>query len=256
MEDQPDREVTIVDNASSDNTRKILDGYKDKVRVILNETNTGYTRACNQGIEASTGEFVLLLNPDTRIIGNALEELVSFLSRHKTAGATAPQLLNEDMSIQHSCRTLPTYWDMFCEMSLLSAIFSRSPVFSRWKMGYFDHDSMREVEQPMAAALLVRKSTLDNVGNMDERYLMFFNDVDLCKKIIGGGEKIIFYPGSRIIHAKGKSVYKDHKRMIGIWNDDCLKYFKKHHNNFILYPLLALGIRFTGFFRMLFAKSK
>ena len=255
IEEKSDHEIIVVDNSSTDKTREILEGYGDRITVILNSTNTGYTKACNQGMEAASGEFVLLLNPDTLIVADALEKLVSFLDRHKKAGAVAPQLLNEDMSIQNSVRTLPTYWDMFCEMSLLSAVMPKSPLFSRWKMRYFDHDSMREVEQPMAAALLIRKSTLDAIGNMDERYQMFFNDVDLCKKILDNGEKIIFYPDARIVHAKGKSVYKDHKRMIKIWNTDCLKYFKKHHDNFILYPLLALGIHFTGFFRSLFAKS-
>lgn len=256
LEESHDYEIIVVDNASSDNTRGLLEEYQDRITVILNSTNTGYTKACNQGIEAASGEFVLLLNPDTIIVADALEQLVSFLSRHKNAGAVAPQLLNENMSIQHSVRTLPSYWDMFCEMSLLSVIMPKSPLFSRWKMRYFDHDSMREVEQPMAAALQIRKSTLDRIGDMDERYQMFFNDVDLCKKILDNGEKIIFYPGARIVHSKGKSVYKDHKRMIKIWNTDCLKYFKKHHDNFILYPLLAFGIHFTGFFRSLFAKSK
>lgn len=256
IEEKSDHEIIVIDNASTDRTREILEGYGDKITLILNSTNTGYTRACNQGMEAASGEFVLLLNPDTLIVADAMKELVTFLDRHKKAGAVAPQLLNEDMSIQPSVRTLPTYWDMFCEMSLLSALMPKSPLFSRWKMRYFDHDSMREVEQPMAAALLIRKSTLDRIGNMDERYKMFFNDVDFCKKILDAGEKIIFYPGARIVHAKGKSVYKAHKRMIKIWNTDCLKYFKKHHPNFILYPLLAFGIHVTGFFRSLFAKSK
>jgi hypothetical protein len=256
IEETSAHEIIVVDNDSSDSTKDILKGYKDKIKLILNSSNTGYTKACNQGIEASTGDFVLLLNPDTLIVEDALDELVSFLNRHTTAGAAAPQLLNEDLSIQDSCRTLPTYWDMFCEMSLLSAIMPGSRVFSRWKMRYFDHDSMREVEQPMAAALLIRKETLSEIGNMDERYKMFFNDVDLCKKILDSGCKIIFYPDAKIIHAKGKSVYKDHKRMIKIWNSDCLKYFKKHHYNFILYPLLSFGIHFTGFFRAIFAKSK
>ncbi len=246
-------EVIVVDNASKDNTRELLGAFQN-VTLILNGTNLGYTKACNQGIERSTGEYVLLLNPDTIIYDNALDNLLDYVNKNDLSAA-APQLLNEDMTIQHSCRTLPGYWDMFCEMTLLSAIFPKSRLFSRWKMRYFDHDSVREVEQPMAAALLIKKSVLDEVGMMDERYKMFFNDVDLCKKLKDAGYKIMFYPGAKIIHSKGRSIYKDRKNMIRVWNKDCLKYFKKYHYNFILYPLLSFGIHFTGFFRTLFAKS-
>lgn len=246
-------EIIVVDNASKDKTRDIIKPLKI-IKPVLNGTNLGYTKACNQGIEKSNGEYVLLLNPDTLIYDDALKVLTEYAVKNELTAA-APQLLNEDMTIQHSCRTLPGYWDMFCEMSLLSAIFPKSRLFSRWKMRYFDHDSVREVEQPMAAALLIKKSVLDEVGMMDERYKMFFNDVDLCKKLKDAGYKIVFYPGAKIIHSKGRSIYKDRKNMIKIWNKDCLKYFKKYHYNFILYPLLSFGIHFTGFFRTLFAKS-
>lgn len=256
LENENAPEVIVVDNNSHDRTREILAGYGDKIKVILNPDNKGYTWACNQGIEASDGKYVLLLNPDTLIVDNALEKLVDFMDKNSNAGAAAPQLLNEDMSIQHSCRTLPGYWDMFCEMTLLSAIFPRSRVFSRWKMRYFDHNTIEEVEQPMAAALIVRKDLLDRVGNMDGRYSMFFNDVDLCKKIIDTGNKIIFYPDAKILHAKGKSIYKDRARMIKVWTDDCLKYFSKHHYNLILYPVFYLSLKFTSFFRVIFAKLK
>jgi GT2 family glycosyltransferase len=256
LENENAPEVIVVDNDSHDCTREILTGYGGKIKVIFNPDNKGYTWACNQGMEASRGKYVLLLNPDTLIVGNALERLVDFMDKNSNAGAAAPQLLNEDMSIQHSCRTLPTYWDMFCEMTLLSAIFPRSRVFSRWKMRYFDHNTIEEVEQPMAAALIVRKDLLDRVGNMDGRYSMFFNDVDLCKKIIDTGNKIIFYPDAKILHAKGKSIYKDRARMIKVWTDDCLKYFSKHQYNLILYPVFYLSLKFTSFFRVIFAKQK
>ena len=250
-----DYEIIIVDNASGDETVNIIEGYgSDRIRLIVNGENTGYTKASNQGIETAKGEYVLLLNPDTVIKGNALRGLVDYLKGKGGAGAAAPQLLNEDGTIQKSCRKLPRYPDMFFEMSLLAAVFPKSSFFARWKMNYFDHNSEQPVEQPMAAALMIKKRVLDNVGNMDSRYQMFFNDVDLCRKILDSGKDIMFYPAEKIVHAKGKSVYKDRARMIKIWNDDCLKYFKKYHNNIVLYPLLFIGIKTTGAFRILFYK--
>ncbi|MBS1514700.1 MAG: glycosyltransferase family 2 protein [Bacteroidetes bacterium] len=245
-------EIIVVDNASKDKTRSILKNYSvqtDFVKIILNDDNKGYTLANNQGINEAKGEFVLLLNPDTKITDGALEKMIEFLLVSSDAGAVAPQLLNEDYTIQKSCRTFPTYWDMFCEFSLLSKIFPMSNTFARWKMNYFSHNELAEVEQPMAAALMIKKNVLDKVQGFDERYKMFFNDVDLCKSIVDAGYKIYFYPESKIFHIKGASIYKDRKNMLRVWNDDCIKYFKKYYNNFLLTPLLSVGLKLSLPFR-------
>ncbi|MBX7045931.1 MAG: glycosyltransferase family 2 protein [Ignavibacteria bacterium] len=245
-------EIIVVDNASKDKTRSILKNYSvqtDFVKIILNDDNKGYTLANNQGINEARGEFVLLLNPDTKITDGALEKMIEFLLVSSNAGAIAPQLLNEDYTIQKSCRAFPTYWDMFCELLLLSKIFPMSNTFARWKMNYFSHNELAEVEQPMAAALMIKKSVLDKVQGFDERYKMFFNDVDLCKSIVDAGYKIYFYSDSKIFHIKGASIYKDRKNMLRVWNDDCIKYFKKHYNNFLLTPLLSLGLKLSLPFR-------
>lgn len=245
-------EIIVVDNASKDETRSILKNYSvqtDFVKIILNDNNKGYTLANNQGINEARGEFVLLLNPDTKITDGALEKMIEFLLVSSNAGAIAPQLLNEDYTIQKSCRTFPTYWDLFCELFLLSKILPMSETFAGWKMNYFNHNELAEVEQPMAAALMIKKNVLDKVKGFDERYKMFFNDVDLCKSIVDTGYKIYFYPESKIFHIKGASIYKDRKNMLRVWNDDCIKYFKKYYNNFLLTPLLSVGLKLSLPFR-------
>lgn len=245
-------EIIVVDNDSKDRTRNILKNYAvqtDFIRVILNEDNKGFTLANNQGIKIANGEFILLLNPDTKVTENSLIKLIEQLATLGYMGAIAPQLLNEDFTIQQSVRTFPTYWDMFCELTLLSKIFPMSRIFARWKMNYFNHNEIDEVEQPMAAALMVKKNVMDKVNGFDERYKMFFNDVDLCKSIVDAGYKIYFYPDSKIFHLKGASIYKDRKNMLRIWNDDCITYFKKHYNNFLLNPLLSLGLKLSLPFR-------
>lgn len=253
-------EVVIVDNNSSDKTAELLkESYGEKsdlIKLIFNGENTGYTKANNQGIKTASGKNILLLNPDTKITDNSILKLNQKLNENERNGAIAPQLLNEDLSIQKSCRTFPRYFDMFCEMSLLSKIFPDSELLSNWKMNYFTHNEERSVEQPMAAALMIKKKVLEEISYFDERYSMFFNDVDLCRKIKNCGYNILFFPEAKIIHKKGVSIYKDRLRMIRVWNDDCLKYFKKYHNNFIFYNLLLLGLKITGFFRILLYKMK
>ncbi|MDQ3019702.1 MAG: glycosyltransferase family 2 protein [Bacteroidota bacterium] len=251
-------EIIIVDNNSSDKTldaiQNIADNKFQTIKVIINKENTGFTKACNQGILSSNGKNILLLNPDTKIANDSLKVLWDKLVATDKTGAVAPQLLNDDGSIQKSCRTFPTYFDMFCELTLLSYIFPKSKIFSRWKMNYFDHNKESTVDQPMAAALMIKGKVLKEINNFDERYLMFFNDVDLCKKIYDRGHEIIFYPEAKVIHKKGVSIYKDRKRMIRVWNEDCLSYFKKYYNNFILYNWLLVSLKLSGFFRILIYK--
>lgn len=250
-------EIIIVDNNSSDKTSDIVTGLIEKyskIRFIQNTENKGYTEACNQGMEIAAGENIFLLNPDTILLGSCIELLIKKLSEDMKTGAVAPQLLNPDKTIQYSCRTFPEYRDMFFEMILLSAMFGKSRFLSRWKMNYFSHNEEREVDQPMAAALMIRKDVLLRTGNFDGRFRMFFNDVDLCKKIHDNGYKIIFYPESKIIHEKGVSIYKDRERMINVWNEDCLKYFRKYHYNFILYNWLKISLKVTGILRIIFYK--
>lgn len=252
-----DYEIIVVDNNSLDKTSEIVTGLiktNSKIKFIQNSENKGYTKACNQGMEIATGENIFLLNPDTVLQGSSIEMLIKKLNEDRKTGAVAPQLLNPDKTIQFSCRTFPGYRDMFFEMILLSAIFGKSRIFSRWKMNYFSHNEEREVEQPMAAALMIRKDVLDKTGNFDGRFSMFFNDVDLCKKIHDKGCKIIFYPEAKIIHEKGISIYKDRVRMIKVWNEDCLKYFRKYHYSFILYYWLMISLKVTGILRIIYYK--
>ncbi len=253
-----DYEIIIADNNSSDNTLEVIGKFAGNkfpiVNVIVNADNRGFTKACNQGINSSSGKNILLLNPDTVIKDNSIKVLSDILTSKEKTGAVAPQLLNIDGTIQKSVRTFPEYFDMFCEFSLLSYILPYSRKFSRWKMNYFSHDTETVVDQPMAAALMIKGNVLRKAGSFDERFLMFFNDVDMCRKIYAEGYEILFCPRAKMIHAKGVSIYKDRERMIRIWNDDCLNYFKKYNNNILLYVWLSISLKISGFFRILINK--
>jgi hypothetical protein len=251
-------ETVIIDNDSADMTVTVIENFlrvtDQNIVFIKNNDNLGFTKACNQAIHASTGDYIFILNPDTEIIGDAISSMMKYLDENEHAGVVAPQLLSFHSKIQYSCRTFPTYWDLFSEMLLLATIFPKSEFFSRWKMRYFDHKSLREVDQPMGAALLLKRKVLEAVGGLDERFIMFYNDVDFCKRISDAGFKIIFFPDAKVKHIEGISVYKDRSGMIKIWNKDCLRYFKKHNYNVILYPLLFIGLKVTGVLRVIKAK--
>jgi O-antigen biosynthesis protein len=252
-------EIIIIDNASEDNTIEIIKQFSNDesndIKLIENKSNEGFTSANNTGLRISKGKYILLLNPDTEITKDSLKILIDFLEKNINTGAVAPQLLNQDGSIQFSCRTFPKYRDMFFEMLLISKVFSKSRFFSGWKMKYFSHNEVRKVDQPMAAALLIKSDLIKNINYFDPQFEMFFNDVDLCRKIYDSGSEIFFIPGSKVYHIKGASIFRNRKKMIDTWNNDCLNYFRKYHYNFLQFNLLKAGLYFTGFFRKIFSTS-
>lgn len=251
-------DTVIVDNASSDNTIKIVENFikmtQHDIKFIKNSENRGFTEGCNQAISPSKGDYIFILNPDSEIVDTSLAKMIKYLDENDEVGVVAPQLISRDGDIQYSCRTFPTYWDMFSEMLMLATLFPKSKLFSKWKMRYFDHDSLLEVDQPMGAALLMKRKVLESVGGLDERFIMFYNDVDFCKRIHDAGYKLVFNPAAKMKHKQGTSVFKDRPSMIKYWNADCRRYFKKHNYNIILYPMLSIGLAVTGFFRIIKAK--
>lgn len=248
-------ETIVVDNNSLDNTVKVVESFieliEGDVTIIKNEENLGFTRGANLGLKKAKGKYIFLLNPDTEIVNDALIKLTAKLKEEEKAGIIAPQLVYRSKEIQKSVRSFPTYRNMFCEIFLLARIFPNSKIFSQWKMNYFSHDEYAEVEQPMGAALMFKKDVLKEIDFLDDRYDMFFSDVDVCKKVSLAGYKIIFFPEAQIMHKKGISVYKNRAYMISLWNKDCLRYFKKYHDNVILYPMLRIGLMTSGFVRRL-----
>jgi GT2 family glycosyltransferase len=225
-----DAEVIVVDNNSADGTQGIVQREFPWVRLIRNSGNHGYARANNQGIEVSRGEYILLLNPDTEVNENAVEKILEFAkSQGKGVGGVAPQLVNPDLTVQSSCRAFPTLRILAWEFLGLSRLFPRSRTFGSWRMGYFDHASVREVDQPMGSCLLVPAKVFDGVGLLDERFPMFMNDVDLCYRMKKAGLPVVFFPGASVIHHLGGSTRGVRPAMIASSHRSIYRYFRKHH---------------------------
>ncbi|MCC6865532.1 MAG: glycosyltransferase family 2 protein [Ignavibacteria bacterium] len=249
-------EIIIIDNNSSDNTVSLVKEISyPKLTCIKNTENTGYTKAVNQGIKLSGGKYVFLLNPDTIMEPDSIKIMHSFLESEAIYGACAPLLKNPDGSLQYSVRNFPTYWRMFCEFTLLAYIFPKTRLFGSWKAKYMDYNSEQDIQQPMAAALMIRSELLGKIGNMDERFRMFFNDVDLCKRIYDTGSKIRLLPDAVVTHEHGSSIKKDRKNMIKVWNDDCAKYFEKHFGGGLPLLWLKITLKVSGIIRIFLAKK-
>ena len=249
-------ELIIIDNYSADDSFALVNKINfPNLNTVQNPENLGYTKAINQGIKLSKGKYVLLLNPDTVLNENSIKVMYDFLEANPAYGACAPLMKNPDGSIQYSVRNFPTYWRMFCEFSLLAYIFPQTKLFGSWKAKYMDYSLEQDIQQPMAAAFMVRSELLAEIDNMDERFRMFFNDVDLCRKIYDAGFKISLLPSSVVMHEHGASIKKDRANMIRIWNYDCAQYFEKHFGKGLLLIWLKINLKISGIIRVFLIKK-
>jgi GT2 family glycosyltransferase/lipopolysaccharide/colanic/teichoic acid biosynthesis glycosyltransferase len=201
-------ETILVDNASSDGTAEFVRGAFPEVRLIENTANLGYSRAVNQGIQASSGRYVLVLNPDVTVRDGALERLVSFMEEHPDAGMAGARLLNLDGTVQDSCRRFHTFWTLMLRRTPLGRVFPRSRVLSRYLMKDFDHQHSREVEWLVGACMMVRREALADVGLMDERFFMYFEDVDWCYRTWKSGWKVWYVADAVMDHRHARESAK------------------------------------------------
>jgi GT2 family glycosyltransferase len=198
-------EVLVIDNGSRDGSAELIRKEFPKVRLLENHGNRGFAKGVNQGMTHSRGDYLLLLNPDVVLLPGALEAMAGYLDSHPDVGALAPQMVFPDGTIQASCREFPSYQVLLWEMTGLSRLFPRHRILGRWKMGYFDHATEREVDQPMASCFLLRREVLEKTGYLDEDFPLYFNDVDWCYRMREEKVKMVFFPGAQAVHDLGAS---------------------------------------------------
>jgi len=194
-------EVIVVDNASGDGSVAMLKVEFPQVRRIENYENRGFAAANNQAFRAMTGRYALLLNSDAVLTEGAVRELYAFMEEHPEAVMACGQLLNADGSKQNSIARFPTIPSLLLNMPLLETLFP-----DRYPSKRQDYRHPIEVDSCIGACLMVRKSAIDGVGGLDERYFFFFEETDWARTMKEAGGKIYHVPTARIYHLQGKSV--------------------------------------------------
>jgi GT2 family glycosyltransferase len=221
--------IFVVDNASADGTAEMVNDEFPRVELIVNDENAGFAAANNQAIRAGHSPLLLLLNPDTEIRPGALGALVEAFGPEDKIGAVAAQLVLPDGSIQRSCRGFPEPAPVLFDALGLSRLFPRSEVLGRYRMTYWRHDSRREVDQPMASALALRREALADVGLFDEEFPLYFNDVDLCYRLRQGGWKIVFEPRAKVLHHHGQSTSQVRGSAVIDSHKGLIRFYRKHY---------------------------
>lgn len=223
------QKVVVVDNASTDGTAELVAQDFPDVQLIKNERNVYYAAACNQGGKAVKSDYVLLLNPDVQVEPDTLSLMVDNLESTPYVAAAAPRLVYPDGLLQQSVRRFPSYATLWYEMLGLGRLFPNHPRFGRWRMDVSGIERAVDVDQPMASCLLISRAMWDQLGGFDERFPMFFNDVDLCFRIKRAGGRIAYLPQARAVHRLGGSVRPVMPKMVWLSHLGFLRYLRKYH---------------------------
>lgn len=193
-------EVIVVDNASGDDSPgRVRTGYPE-VRLIVSPTNGGFAAGVNQGLAAATGDFLLVLNPDITLHSDSLDRLLDFMKANPRAGLAASRLNSPDGSLQYTCRTYYTFWTILLRRTFLGRLLPDSRALRDHMMLDYDHRAAREVDWVAGACMMVRRAALEEVGPMDERYFMYFEDVDWCTRMHRRGWGVWYVPESVMTH--------------------------------------------------------
>jgi len=233
-------EVIIVDNKSTDDTREIIESLASQYSQLVvehNRVNTGFAVGNNQALHLASGEQILILNPDTVLKPGVIAGLMKELAGNDQIGMIAPQLQFPDGRIQKTCRRFPRHRDVIYNLLGLAYSFPQSAHFNGWKMGDFDHKKRSLVDQPAGAALLIKGELIRKLDGFDPNFPMFFNDVDLCKRVRNAGYEIWFMPEYSIIHLGGVSVKQVKIKMTLSSHVSFFRYFEKHFTHLHQQPM-------------------
>lgn len=233
-EDSIAYEVLVVDNGSNDGSTEMVEKEFPTVQLIKNRTNTGFAKANNDAIKCASGKYILILNPDTELVGTALQKLIEFMEEDADVSAVGGKVFYPDGRVQVSCGSFPSIGSACLGGQLLNIIFRKlfpnSNFFGACGITPEELDKRHEVETLLGACVILRKSVLDRVGLFDENMFMYFEECDLFHRIKKNGGKIMFIPDAAIIHHAGSSSSKNIRKAVSYYQNSLVYYFVKNHS--------------------------
>ncbi|MCH9793302.1 MAG: glycosyltransferase family 2 protein, partial [Planctomycetes bacterium] len=258
LDHAPETEVIIVDNASSDNSISLLESTfpnHAQIEVIHNQTNQGFSVACNLGTQHANNEYLLYLNPDCMIYESTIPKLIACLKENDSIGMVGGRLLDSDGSEQPgSRRSVPTPWRTLVRVFRLSFLSKRYPrLFSDFNLHQQKvPEHPIEVEAISGACMLIRRQTYEEVEGLDEKYFLHCEDLDWCMRFRLKGLKIMFVPDAILTHFQGACSqsrpvmveWHKHKGMVRFYR----KFFRHQYPGVLMWTvIIAIWIRFGTF---------
>jgi GT2 family glycosyltransferase len=223
-------EVIVADNGSTDGIEDMLTRDFPEIHFIGNSTNEGYTRPMNQSLHTAQGRYLLQLNPDTVILREALDRLISFMDDNPQIGICSPKVLNRDGTFQRqSRRGEPRPLAMIGYFFKLSKLFPKNKALGEYLLEYKDENKTAEVIAVSGSCMLIRKEVIDQVGYLDEQFFAYQEDTDFCLRARQAGWEVYYYPEAEIIHYGGRGGSRvEPYRSIIEWHRSYWRLYKKH----------------------------
>lgn len=237
-------EIFVVDNNSADGTAEMVKSEFPRVNLIANNYNAGFAKANNQAIKEARGRYILLLNPDMRVLPGTLKGMVKWMDGHPEAGVAGCHLIypvepceagaeqfngvdGNNMIVPH-VRRFPTVLDQLAIVLKLPHLFSG--VLDKYLMKDFDYSKEAEVDSIRGSFFMIRREVIEKLGGLDERYFIWFEEVDYCRQIKNAGWKVMYTPAVKCVDYVGKSFAQVKRgKAQRYFRDSMLKYFKKWH---------------------------
>ncbi|MGC9332032.1 MAG: glycosyltransferase [Bacteroidales bacterium] len=224
-----DAEVFVVDNNSVDGSARMIRNKFPEVKLIANKENVGFSRGNNQAIKQASGEYVLLLNPDTIVEEDSFSKIITYTDSHPDVGGLGVKIIDgKGNFLPESKRGLPTPAVAFYKIFGLSRLFPGSKRFGQYHLSYLDKDEIHEVDVLSGAFMWMRKAALDKTGLLDENFFMYGEDIDISYRITQAGYKNIYFPGTTIIHYKGESTKKGSINYVRTFYQAMIIFANKH----------------------------
>lgn len=222
-------EVFVVDNNSIDGSVEMVKEKFPEVILFDNQQNLGFSKANNQAMHESKGEYILLLNPDTVVEEDTFQKCIDFMDNHPDAGGLGVRMIDgKGKFLPESKRGLPTPTVAFYKIFGLSRLFPKSKQFGKYHLGYLDEFETNEIEILSGAYMFMRKATLEKVGLLDEAFFMYGEDIDLSYRITQVGYKNYYLPDAQIIHYKGESTKKSSINYVFVFYRAMVIFAEKH----------------------------
>ena len=247
-----DAEIIVTDNNSTDGSRAFLEPAFPSVKIIWNTSNEGFAKANNQALAMAKGEVILFLNPDTILPEDSIEKCLQFLKLNKDAGAVGVRMIDGSGNfLKESKRAFPSPLTSLFKLTGLARLFPRSKTFARYHLGHLSENENHEVDVLAGAFMMIPKTVLEQIGNFDEKFFMYGEDVDLSFRIQKAGYKNYYFAESTIIHFKGESTKRGSLNYVRLFYKAMNLFVKKHYSGskagiFIFFIQMAIVIR-AGF---------
>ena len=234
-------EIIVVDNASADGTPEMIRTQFPEVKLIETGANLGFAKGNNVGIKEATGEYICLINSDVNVPSDCLQKMYSYMEQQPTVGLLGPGMLRTDGRVHRSGMRFPTLWNIFLRALFLDSIFKGTGLFGGFLMKDFHFDQTRDMDVLNGWLWMARREALNKVGALDDRFFMYAEDVDWCKRFHLAGWRVVFYPDAKALHYGGASSANAPSRFNVEMQRANLQYWKKYHGRISLLFYLLIG---------------